>query len=105
VPGPTVIERRDYVVRVIRPWDPSGLIRVWVKAGLAHHHGDAQVLVVPLEAEAPDEEASTDAAAAVGFQLAVCLPPVRRARDGRAPPRTVTPLAGGAYRQEANTVG
>ena len=69
--GSRVIERPDYVVRVSPPRDPSGLIRVWVKAGLAHHHGDEQVLMVPLEAETPDEEASMGAAAAVGFLYAV----------------------------------
>ena len=66
-----LIERPDYVVRVIPPRDPPGLLRVWVKAGLAHHHVDEQVLMVPLEAETPDEEASIGAAAAVGFHRAV----------------------------------
>ena len=66
-----LIERPDYVVRVIPPRDPPGLLRVWVKAGLAHHHGDEQVLMVALEAETPDEEALTGAAAAVGFHRAL----------------------------------
>ena len=66
-----LIERPDYVVRVIPPRDPLGLVRVLVKAGLAHHHGDEPVLMVPLEADTPDEEASASDAAAVGFHRAV----------------------------------
>src|SRR6476660_10401252 len=68
--GP-LIERPDYAVRVIPPAGPPGPLRVSVKAGLAHHHGDEHVLMVSLEAETQDDEASTDAAAAVGFHLAV----------------------------------
>jgi hypothetical protein len=66
-----LIERPDYVVRIIPPAAPSELLRVSVKAGLAHHHADEHVLMVPLEAETPDEEASTGAAAAAGFHSAV----------------------------------
>jgi len=65
--APPLIERPDYQVRVIPPVGPPGLVFVWVKAGLAHHHGDEHVLMVPLEAETQDEEAVAATAAAVGF--------------------------------------
>jgi hypothetical protein len=66
-----IIERPDYEVRVIPPVGQPGLVHVWVKAGLAHHHGDEHVLMVPLEAETQTEEAEAAAAAAVGFYRAV----------------------------------
>jgi hypothetical protein len=69
--APPLIERPDYEVRVIPPVGPPGLLHVWVKAGLAHHHGDEHVLMVPLEAETQDAEADAAAAAAVGFYRAV----------------------------------
>ena len=69
--APPLITRPDYVVRVSPPVGPPGLLRVWVKAGLAHHHGDEHVLMVSLEAETPDEEVLTGAAAAAGFHRAV----------------------------------
>jgi hypothetical protein len=69
--APPLIERPDYEVRVIPPVGRPELLRVWVKAGLAHHHGDEHVLMVPLEAETQDEEAAAAAAAAVGFYRAV----------------------------------
>ena len=69
--APPLIERPDYEVRVIAPVGLPGLLHVWVKAGLAHYHGDEHVLMVPLEAETQDEEAAAAAAAAVGFYRAV----------------------------------
>ena len=69
--APPIIERPDYEVRVVPPVGPPGLVHVWVKAGLAHHHGDEHVLMVPLEAETQHEEAEAAAAAAVGFYRAV----------------------------------
>ena len=69
--APPLIERPDYEVRVIPPAGSAGLLRVWVKAGLAHHHAEEHVLMVPLEAATPDEEAEAAAAAAVGFYRAV----------------------------------
>jgi len=69
--APPLIERPDYQVRVIPPVGPLGLVHVWVKAGLAHHHGDEHVLMVPLEAETQDEEAEAATAAAVGFYRSV----------------------------------
>ena len=69
--SPPLIERPDYVVRVTPPAGPFDVLRVLVKAGLAHHHDDEHVLMVALEAETPAEEASTGAAAAVGFHRAV----------------------------------
>ena len=69
--APPIIEHPDYEVRVIPPVGPPGLLRVWVKAGLAHHHSDEHVLMVPLEAETQDAEAEKAAAAAVGFYRAV----------------------------------
>jgi hypothetical protein len=71
-----IIERPDYVVRVIPPLGPPGLVRVCVKAGIAHHHGDEHVLMVALEAETADEELSTGAAAAAGFHRAVYACPM-----------------------------
>src|SRR6266487_1741905 len=69
--APPLIERPDYEVRVIPPVGPPGVLHVWVKAGLAHHHGAEHVLMVPLEAETQDEEGEAAAAAAVGFYRAV----------------------------------
>jgi hypothetical protein len=69
--APPLIERPDYEVRVIPPVGPPGLLHVWVKAGLGHHHGDEHVLMVPLESETEDQEAEAAAAAAVGFYRAV----------------------------------
>jgi len=69
--APPLIERPDYEVRVIPPVGPPGLLHVWVKAGLAHHHGDEHVLMVRLEAETQDEDAEAAAAAAFGFYRAV----------------------------------
>jgi hypothetical protein len=69
--APPLIERPDYEVRVIPPVGPHGVLHVWVKAGLAHHHGAEHVLMVPLEAETQDEEGEAAAAAAVGFYRAV----------------------------------
>jgi hypothetical protein len=69
--APPLIERPDYEVRVIPPVGPPGLLHVWVKAGLAHHHGDEHVLMVPLESETQEQEAEAAAAAAVGFYRAV----------------------------------
>jgi hypothetical protein len=62
-----MIERPDYEVRVIPPVGPPGLLHVRVKAGLAHHHGEERVLMVPLEVETQNEVAEATAAAAVGF--------------------------------------
>ncbi len=64
---PPLIERPDYEIRVIPPVGPPGLLHVRVKAGLAHHHGEEHVLMVPLEVETQDEDAEAAAAAAVGF--------------------------------------
>jgi hypothetical protein len=69
--APPLIERPDYEVRVLPPVGPPGLLYVWVKAGLTHHHGDEHVLMVPLESETQDEEAEAAAAAAVGFYRAI----------------------------------
>jgi hypothetical protein len=69
--APPLIERPDYEVRVIPPVGRPRLLRIWVKAGLAHHHGDEHFLMVPLEAETQDEEAAAAAAAAVGFYRTV----------------------------------
>jgi hypothetical protein len=69
--APPLIERPDYEVRVIPPVGPPRVLHVWVKAGLAHHHGAEHVLMVPLEAETQDEEGEAAAAAAVGFYRAV----------------------------------
>jgi hypothetical protein len=66
-----LIEHPDYQVRVIPPVGPPGLLHVWVKAGLAHHHGEEHVLMVALEAATQDDEAEAAAAAAVGFYRAV----------------------------------
>jgi hypothetical protein len=68
---PTLIERPDYEVRVIPPVGPPGLLHVWVKAGLAHHHGDEHVLMVRLEVDTQTDEAEAAAAAAVRFYRAV----------------------------------
>jgi hypothetical protein len=69
--APPLIERPDYEVRVIPPVGPPGLLHIWVKAGLAHHHGDEHVLMVPLESETQEQEAEAAAAAAIGFYRAV----------------------------------
>jgi hypothetical protein len=69
--APPLIERPDYEVRVIPRAGRPGLLHVWVKAGLAHHHGDEHVLMVPLETDTQGEEAEAAAAAAVGFYRAV----------------------------------
>jgi hypothetical protein len=69
--APPLIERPDYEVRVIPPVGRPGLLHVWVRAGLAHHHGDEHVLMVRLEAETQDAEAEGAAAAAVGFYRAI----------------------------------
>lgn len=69
--APPLIERPDYEVRVIPPVGPSGLLHVRVKAGLAHHHGEEHVLMVPLEVETQNEVAKAAAAAAVGFYRSV----------------------------------
>jgi hypothetical protein len=69
--APPLIRRPDYEVRVSPPVGPSGLLHVRVKAGLAHHHGPEDVLMVALEAATQDEEADLAAAAAVGFYRAV----------------------------------
>jgi hypothetical protein len=69
--APPLIERPDYQLRVIPPVGRPEHLHVWVKAGLAHHHGDEHVLMVPLEAETQDEEVEAAAAAAVGFYRAV----------------------------------
>jgi len=69
--APPFIARLDYEVRVIPPVGPPGLLHVRVKAGLAHHHGEEHVLMVPLEAKTQDEVAAAAAAAAVGFYRAV----------------------------------
>jgi hypothetical protein len=69
--APPIIERPDYEIRVIPPVGRPGPLHVSVKAGLAHHHGDEHVLMVPLEAETQTDEAEAAAAAAVGFYRAV----------------------------------
>jgi hypothetical protein len=69
--APPLIERPDYEVRVTPPVGPPGLLHVRVKAGLAHHHGDEHVLMVPLEAETQNEVADAAAAAAVGFYRSI----------------------------------
>lgn len=66
-----LIARPDYEVRVISPVGPPGQLRIRVKAGLAHHHGEEHVLMVPLEAVTEDEVAEAAGAAAVGFHRAV----------------------------------
>jgi len=68
---PPLIEHPDYEVRVIPPVGPPGLVQVRVKAGLAHHHGDEHVLMVPIEKETQAQEAEAAAAAAVGYYRAV----------------------------------
>jgi len=45
-----------------------------VKAGLAHHHGDGHVLMVPVEPETQRDEAKAAAAAAVGLPRRLRLP-------------------------------
>jgi len=74
--APPFIEHPDYEVRVIPPVGPPGLLHVRVKAGLAHHHGEEHVLMVPLEAETQHEVAEAAAAAAVGFYRAVYACPM-----------------------------
>ena len=69
--APPLIEHPDYEVRVIPPVGPPGLLHVRVKAGLAHHHGEEDVLMVPLEAATQNDVAEAAAAAAVGFYRAV----------------------------------
>jgi hypothetical protein len=69
--APSIIERPDYAVRVVPPDGPPAPLHVWVKAGLAHHHGDEHVLMVRLEVETQTDEAEAAAAAAVGFYRAV----------------------------------
>jgi hypothetical protein len=69
--APPLIARPDYDVRVIPPVGPAGLLHVRVKAGLAHHHGDEHVLMVPLEVATQNEVAEAAAAEAVGFYRAV----------------------------------
>jgi hypothetical protein len=69
--APPLIERPDYEVRVTPPVGPPGLLHVRVKAGLAHHHGEEHVLMVPLEAETQNEVADAAAAAAVGFYRSI----------------------------------
>ncbi|HEY8870636.1 MAG TPA: hypothetical protein VIM30_14780 [Candidatus Limnocylindrales bacterium] len=65
--APPLIEHPDYEVRVVPSVGPPGPLHVRVKAGLAHHHGDEHVLMVPLESETQDEVAEAAAAAAIGF--------------------------------------
>jgi hypothetical protein len=69
--APPVIARPDYEVRVSPPVGPPGQLRIRVKAGLAHHHAEEHVLMVPLEAVTQDEVAEAAGAAAVGFFRAV----------------------------------
>jgi hypothetical protein len=69
--APPLIEHPDYEVRVIPPVGPPGLLHIRVKAGLAHHHGEEHVLMVPLEAETQTEVGESAAAAAVGFYRSI----------------------------------
>jgi len=66
-----LIDHPDYVVRVIPPVGPPELLHVRVKAGLAHHHGEEHVLMVPLEVQSQVELVEAAAAAAVGFYRSI----------------------------------
>jgi hypothetical protein len=69
--APPLIAHPDYEVRVIPPVGPPGELWIRVKAGLAHHHDEEHVLIMPLEAVSQDEVAEAAGAAAVGFYRAV----------------------------------
>jgi len=69
--APPLIAHPDYEVRVVPPVGRSGQLRIRVKAGLAHHHGEEHVLMVPLEAVTQNEFAEAAGAAAIGFYRAV----------------------------------
>src|SRR6266511_5518787 len=102
--GPLARPRRRDPPFLNRRRASRGAGGVWVKAGLAHHHGDEHVPMVPLKPETQSDEAGAAAAAAIGFYRAVCACPLRRARHRRAPPRTAAPRTRRASWREQSSI-